>query len=132
MSSNPLEPRSYWCPFEEKEVRQNNPIYFTPGPWAVSADGEGYIIEDPRGRSGDERKLAFVYLEKENPSGFESSEDEAKANARLIAAAPELLDALALWMHWHYNDGHIAETYDEVVHIAKMALESALPNEVKP
>ena len=73
-----------------------NEFKHTPGPWAIN--------EDPYDRwkfkGGWNGKIvagngASVY---NGPSSFNSlrcdTEDEAKANARLIAAAPELLEAL--------------------------------------
>ncbi len=60
---------------------------FTPGPWKFS----GVAI---RGQN-DEPDIARVYM----PVGM--SEQEFDSNARLIAAAPEMyeaLDALLLWI----------------------------------
>lgn len=60
----------------------------TPGPWAtIDGDGE-YIIKTiaPAGRNG--YTIADVF------SHFEATNPEAEANARLIASAPELLEAL--------------------------------------
>lgn len=122
-------------PFAEdgKEVAFDYRFPYTPGPWAISEDSEGYVIEDPLGRSGDDRKLAFVYLEKECPATGEINTAENKANMRLIAAAPEIYEALYLWMFWHYNSGHIEETYDDVVRIGQLALDAAVgPLEVNP
>mgnify|MGYP000990437160 CR=1 FL=1 len=50
----------------------------TPGPWIVDTD---YIIQD--GGTSDENTISIV-----------GDQEEWKANAHLIAAAPELLDAL--------------------------------------
>lgn len=51
----------------------------TPGPWETSHDGHGGIyVGDKNGRQ----------------VGFVSLRSEQEANARLIAAAPELLEAL--------------------------------------
>lgn len=62
----------------------------TPGPWTLTADGAGWYIEcsPERGHS-----VAYIRAEigEEDP---DTSDDEKEANARLIAAAPELLDAL--------------------------------------
>ena len=54
----------------------------TPGPWelAMSADG-CFILFGPKGR-----KLLTIPLDEQN--------EEKAANARLIAAAPELFEAL--------------------------------------
>lgn len=53
----------------------------TPGPWWVDGPGEGIEVHDTFGRT------ASVW-------GEGGKESEAWANARLIAAAPELLAAL--------------------------------------
>ena len=62
----------------------------TPGPWTVTADGAGWYIEcaPERGHS-----VAYIMAEigEEDP---DTSDDEKEANARLIAAAPDLLEAL--------------------------------------
>jgi hypothetical protein len=62
----------------------------TPGPWTLTADGAGWYIEcsPERGHS-----VAYIRAEigEEDP---DTSDDEKEANARLIAAAPELLEAL--------------------------------------
>ena len=50
----------------------------TPGPWIVDTD---HIIQD--GGTSDENTIAIV-----------GDQEEWKANARLIAAAPDLLEAL--------------------------------------
>ena len=64
----------------------------TPGPWTVTADGAGWYIEcsPERGHS-----VAYIRAEigEEDP---DTSDDEKESNARLIAAAPELLEALKL------------------------------------
>ena len=55
----------------------------TSAPWSVDYDGPAHLsIEDSAGRV-----LAFCNLQNENG-------DEDKANAHLIAAAPEMLEAL--------------------------------------
>lgn len=63
---------------------------FTPGPWRVTANGyiasQGYVpIRTPF------RSDAF----QEGPGRSDHSEDTLEANARLIAAAPEMYEALA-------------------------------------
>ena len=68
--------------------------HHTPGPWMTNADGE---IVDRQGRmiapvihAHNVPSLAFS-----RGSGHNIAEDDGgEANARLIAAAPELLDAL--------------------------------------
>ncbi|MEN4917537.1 hypothetical protein ABE485_02610 [Achromobacter spanius] len=56
----------------------------TPGPWAVRYD---YVVQAP---SFDDGRLVPVA----QPYGVNSDGTDLFANARLIAAAPELLEAL--------------------------------------
>ena len=65
----------------------------TPGPWSVTwgtaQGGEGHHIMDSTGIDNGLSIVAVV--------GFhDDSEGETKANARLIAAAPDLLAALKM------------------------------------
>lgn len=57
---------------------------FTPGPWAVRYD---YVVQAP---SFDDGRLVPVA----QPYGVNSDGTDLFANARLIAAAPELYEAL--------------------------------------
>ncbi|QPQ55567.1 hypothetical protein IC614_02905 [Allosphingosinicella flava] len=61
---------------------------FTPGPWPVkrSGDGKRYIVGDGLVEGPHGYEVAEVYSDDCDP-------DEAKANAHLIASAPELVDA---------------------------------------
>lgn len=62
-------------------MREKSPeIKHTPGPWHVGMK-PGPIVYGPKG-------------EQVSPLNIMLDPEEAKANARLIAAAPELLDAL--------------------------------------
>jgi hypothetical protein len=54
----------------------------TPGPWIIDKE-ERWVIHEPEGKSGT-LVVPEIYLD----------DDEAIANARLIAAAPDLLEAL--------------------------------------
>ena len=58
----------------------------TPGPWKISADGND--IENVYG--------AVVY--------FRYADETAEANARLMAAAPELLAACKDWIYLAFSD----------------------------
>ena len=65
----------------------SNPTKHTPGPWFTS-DLFSTMVQIPARDSG------FVDGEIQVFGHGGSSYEEAKANARLIAAAPELLEAL--------------------------------------
>lgn len=72
------------APFKEKDNPQEAKAH-TPGPWelAHSHERKGHLVTE-------------VYKGRENLASIHAYEnaDEAEANARLIAAAPELLEAL--------------------------------------
>jgi hypothetical protein len=75
------------------------PITHTPGPWELGSK-----------EHGDEYALCIVqnsswrgqqFIARAEPFGAHEGMDEAEANARLIAAAPELLEALkAFFAAW--------------------------------
>jgi len=62
----------------------------TPGPWHVDAGDYKYHIYYSREQSD------HYFAEVDG-----NDDDEAKANARLIAAAPDLLRALKHAVRWH-------------------------------
>lgn len=69
----------------------------TPGPWAV----ESKIVGNPSGLEGTQVVTKdYNYLVAQCPTdpvnGMHVSVAKAEANARLIAAAPELLEALRI------------------------------------
>lgn len=77
----------------------------TPGPWHVGDQGAGYPVraEQPKWQGGGRAICACRPANRTN-----EAHQEAHANARLIAAAPELLAALeqALAVHGdHYSWG---------------------------
>jgi hypothetical protein len=72
------------------EQKVKSPDAHTPGPWTISPHNTFYILS-PTGAVGAVFNRAHLTLEAE---GRERLVAECEANARLIAAAPELLDAL--------------------------------------
>lgn len=74
----------------------------TPGPWGTdNYDSEPYINTD-----GGETNIAMC---------FDLRDGRQKANARLIAAAPELLEAAKrvsrLCAEWHIKEGISADAF---------------------
>lgn len=64
----------------------------TPGPWETS----GMIVRDPEGREIADVHSQIIWQD----------HGEECANARLIAAAPELLEALTEAIMWDSYDEH--------------------------
>jgi hypothetical protein len=79
-----------WAGIPEEKWRQGmKPATHTSAPWSVDYEGPAHLsIEDSAGRV-----LAFCNLQNENG-------DEDEANARLIAAAPDLLRTLKNAREW--------------------------------
>ena len=65
---------------------------YTPGPWKVSALGSGLLIENAAGYVIARISVLLAYRR------------QHRANARLIAAAPELLQALQSLSEYVYRD----------------------------
>jgi hypothetical protein len=69
----------------------------TPGPWEVDATGWPIIVNGPEDENGLDM-VCFIEAADVNSDGYQSH--TAEANARLIAAAPELLAALQQCIAW--------------------------------
>lgn len=69
---------------------QNETTRFTPGPWRLSTAEEN---SDGRTVRGPDSEIIA-----QTKRGFLRDDDRAKANAALIASAPEMLAALELLM----------------------------------
>lgn len=83
----------------------------TPGPWVHLGCGD--IVQKAEDYSGDIKDIAAVYL---------TLGDEDEANARLIVAAPELLEMLCTALPFiedaeldpAYKAGHVAEISKQI------------------
>ena len=77
----------------------------TPGPWTVhwgmAQGGEGHFIMDSR----DLQQFSHIAT-----VTFHDDENDTKANARLIAAAPELLEACQMLVALEDSGAHDADT----------------------
>jgi hypothetical protein len=80
----------------------------TPGPWMVGAypdrDGVSFSVQEVGDSTGWKQKYPHAYLAVSGGWGYC---EEAKANMQLMAAAPELLDALKSIDRWLNGPGLI-------------------------
>ncbi len=86
----------------------------TPGPWKV--DLETGEIE------AQGAVLGTIYGADDYPCCEEDVSEECRANARLIAAAPEMLDALKACLNMVDGDG-CPPNFDEIRRIVRKAEE---------
>ena len=74
----------------------------TPGPWTVNSAGNAPGHYDIKHVSDDwQPGIADVWASKVGPG---RSLDEAEANARLIAAAPDMKELLLEWIAWYPHE----------------------------
>ncbi len=66
----------------------------TPGPWVVSPYGDGFEVESAAG-------ICIAQTQQLRPIKKKEDHDERKSNACLIAAAPDLLEALKELRGWY-------------------------------
>jgi type II secretory pathway component GspD/PulD (secretin) len=85
---------------------------FTPGPWFIPDHASGFEIESSCNKQI--AKTSQLYAVKQA-----SDHDERRANAHLIAAAPELYEALEKLEGWFDSDSK--ESADKYLKKAKAA-----------
>jgi hypothetical protein len=91
----------------------------TPGPWHTT--GDGLVYAEP---SFDDIEAPFI-CDATDDSQWRSPNDEERANARLISAAPELLAALQA-LEWAVSGVDYIETeYADQVAQARAAIARA-------
>ena len=94
----------------------------TPGPWQPSKSRTNpYAVYAPHGQT-TRSSIASIAL-------YDDCYDEAEANARLIAAAPELLEALLAV--WNAGTGASPEVKDASWELARAAIANATGTENK-
>lgn len=88
---------------------------WTPGPWKVIQAGNQWaVVKAKAKRSDDDIAMGSTY------------HDEWKENARLIASAPAMADALEAIRKLTVRNGSTGATLDEIHEIAVAALSQAL------
>ena len=97
----------------------------TPAPWLiewnVAQGGEGHYITDSKDMAELSRIAAVLF--------HDDADGETRANARLIAAAPQLLDALqttaANLRSWKAANGDGITTFDSWLEVVEEAIAKA-------
>ena len=110
----------------------------TPGPWVLSGidkiDIDAYLPgkskEDIRAKQFYYVPLAKVKYKAWHNKRWLISKAEYRANARLIAAAPELLEALKKLVPITWNDGPLVKAYEAIGKQAEQAITKAEGKEV--
>lgn len=96
----------------------------TPGPWKKAERLNGpwwHISAESSGLGPGQGRQAVACVHGESKRGAKALAEMFEANARLIAAAPDLLEALqdvdALWMHHSvaHSDGKISPLHEKVI-----------------
>ena len=126
MSTSNYDEYEKWVQ-EVAECRPTGGVFFmskhTPGPWSVSygTDISGIENDTEAGCVG-QVDVAHVYLR--------TVDGRTEANARLIAAAPELLEAARLVIAWYESedDRSTADFYQrmEMCRLSEIALRAAI------
>lgn len=88
----------------------------TPGPWTVDTNGGGRFSNSIAAKVVASGLIADV-------SDWWYDVGQAEANAHLIAAAPDLLEALVELLP--LADDEVSHTYDNVLDIARAAIAKA-------
>ena len=73
---------------------------YTPGPWLISEGGLVYALNED-GTNRMDIRLDGGYVRQASYRHERTTPEEVAANARLIAAAPELVEALKMMLLTH-------------------------------
>lgn len=96
----------------------------TPGPWHMGAGNGAGCVFPEFGRTRLENGGTALYPIAQVNRGWNDAEDDA--NARLIAAAPELLAAL------QKIDANAAESVEWIRRVARQAIAQAIGEDFNP
>lgn len=95
---------------------------FTKGKWTVHHDG---VYLDQRNVNYDDRNVADIICHPPDKRMSNASYKKWKYNAKLIAAAPELLEALESFVYDVENTQGNDNVFEEAYHLAKNAIKKA-------
>src|SRR5690554_1887098 len=106
----------------------------TPGPWRVGAYGTTVMTGRPNSQAND--TICSLYMPIHSGVGElllpqDARTEQVEANARLIAAAPDLLAALQKFVAFHDADhengdqSEIQQLYDAAIESARAAIAKA-------
>lgn len=88
----------------------SSPVAHTPGPWAIDRDDRPGMAWNNHIVQADRPHMAICFM---THSG-RADNSECEANARLIAAAPDLLEALEGLAPILDNDGPLVAAYADM------------------
>ena len=83
-----------------------NEVKHTKGPWATDEDDHDAPHQNIKVKAGKHHTVCTVWIDDAPVRDFNSAQ---QANARLIAAAPELLEALQEMVEIAESQGHIVK-----------------------
>ena len=105
-------------------------VVHTPGPWeAYHVQSAGWSVRMAKPREGYDQPdpiCSMAWWQFDKPGIIDN--DISGANAKLIAASPDLLAALQKFVNWHYMDHEtitgveVQKAYDQAIDAAKSAL----------
>ena len=106
---------------------QEAKVSHTPGPWFIGEGISWYFIADKNGRSDGRGSTLGDGI----ASTYGGHVPQAKANARLIAAAPELLASCKQLLSAlrEYTDGNETPAQSSILNAAETAIRQATQEE---
>jgi hypothetical protein len=89
----------------------NKETKHTPGPWNAKLgqfdfgnDGERYVVHRNEDHPHSQICIVASQIERNRKTPHDAEDQERDANARLIASAPDLLEALEYWIDIAQHD----------------------------
>lgn len=90
----------------------------TPGPWRFGKNSDDVVADTPAGHSEESDHVAYY-------GGHLVAESICSHNRALVAAAPELLEALQGLLVAYNDPGNTGSTHDDKVEAARAAIAKA-------